>query len=360
MARMGDTLSREQRIRKQAELQSLYNVLANLRGRELTYMEASAAIPELSINRINEIRHRIQKIERELYATEVNDSAELTAHRVYGEAFEAELAGASNRALKLYKKATRYDHQDADAAVRSLRYRIKRERSRREMVPPWSITPPRQLKNSWLVGVVAILICTPLAIFVFTASNTPDSENAVVVEATIFLTPTPTPVAVQLIVPNTATPLPTETPVPTLSPTSALLPTPTATPTETPTPALTPTPTRVLQSPPKIIGPRDGLVWNDGAIVFEFEPLDLDYDELYCVTTLRGFDSTNTENWSYPATGSSTPSIAIQANVFRIAKAQGIRCLVWSAGVGKGSCENIVSEVAAERVIGLPRPCDFD
>lgn len=100
-------------------------------------------------------------------------------------------------------------------------------------------------------------------------------------------------------------------------------------------------------------------MWNDGAIVFEFEDLNLADDELYCLNTLRGYDITNTENWSYPPAGNSEPYIPIQAHVFRIAKAQDIRCIVWSAAIGQGSCENIISENTVERVIGLPRPCDF-
>jgi hypothetical protein len=110
---------------------------------------------------------------------------------------------------------------------------------------------------------------------------------------------------------------------------------------------------------PKLIGPRDGLVWNDGAIVFEFEPLDLADDELYCLNTLRGYDATNTENWSYPPTGNDQPFIPVQAHVFRVARSQDIRCIIWSAAIGKNTCENIISANTAKRVIGLPRPCDI-
>jgi hypothetical protein len=124
-------------------------------------------------------------------------------------------------------------------------------------------------------------------------------------------------------------------------------------PTDTPTPAPT------LRPALRIVGPTNNLVWLDGAVVFEFGTVDLAFDELYCLTTLRGFDQTNTENWSFPPTGSKEPAIAIEANVFRVAKAQDMRCIVWSAGIGKGSCENIISHSTEERVIGLPQPCKF-
>jgi hypothetical protein len=87
--------------------------------------------------------------------------------------------------------------------------------------------------------------------------------------------------------------------------------------------------------------------------------MDLAYDELYCLNTLRGYDQTLTENWSFPPTGSKKRSIVIEANVFRVAKAQEIECIVWSAAIGKETCENIISQSTEERVIGLPRPCDF-
>jgi hypothetical protein len=108
-----------------------------------------------------------------------------------------------------------------------------------------------------------------------------------------------------------------------------------------------------------VLEPKNGLVWLDGTIVFEFAQMDLAYGELYCLNTLRGFDKTLTENWSFPATGSKKPSIPIEANVFRVAKVQGMQCIIWSAAIGKESCDNIISQSSEERVIGLPRPCDF-
>jgi hypothetical protein len=114
-----------------------------------------------------------------------------------------------------------------------------------------------------------------------------------------------------------------------------------------------------LQPPPRIVGPRDGLVWLDGAIVFEFEPLNLAFDELYCLNTLRGYDSTATENWSYAPVGSKRPSIVVDSNVFKVAKVQGMQCVKWSVSIGKGSCDNPITRSSVGRVIGLPRPCDF-
>jgi hypothetical protein len=113
----------------------------------------------------------------------------------------------------------------------------------------------------------------------------------------------------------------------------------------------------LLRSAPVIIGPDNGLVWKDGTIVFEFENLNLAEGELYCLDTLRGYNQTLTENWSYPGVGSKIPRIPIEANVFRVAAAQNIHCIIWSAYIGQDTCENIISERSEEYVIGLPRPC---
>ncbi|MCB0171686.1 MAG: hypothetical protein KDI62_10265 [Anaerolineae bacterium] len=362
MSHTGDSLSREQRIRKQAELQALYNALSNLRDRELSYIEASAAIPELSINQTNQIRHRIVAIEGELLAASgEEDTSDTFAHRFYREGFEAELAGDGDKAIKLYKKADRYDHQDAEMAIRSLRYRIKRERNIPRDLQAWLPPPAHNLRNRLIVGVAAVLICTPLAIFIFYRGSSPQT-SPIAGELTATLTLTPTPVAVQLIVPDTPTPLPTFTSTPLPLPSVPPLPTPTAlsTTVDTATPTPPPTPTVVFMPAPKIIGPRDGLVWLDGAVVFEFEPVDLQPDDLYCLNTLRGLDNTYTENWSYPPTGNEKPIIAIQANVLRVAQVQGMQCIIWSAAIGRGNCDNIISDSTSERVIGLPRVCDLN
>jgi hypothetical protein len=69
--------------------------------------------------------------------------------------------------------------------------------------------------------------------------------------------------------------------------------------------------------------------------------------------------ATNTENWSYQPTGAKEPIIAIEANVFRVAAAQDIQCIIWSAAIGRDSCDTIVSRSTEMRSIGMPRPCKF-
>ena len=69
-----DITSREQRIRKEAELQSLYAALASFRGREASYIQDSAAIPDVLVNQINETRRDIERVETEIFAlTEQTD-----------------------------------------------------------------------------------------------------------------------------------------------------------------------------------------------------------------------------------------------------------------------------------------------
>ena len=109
-----------------------------------------------------------------------------------------------------------------------------------------------------------------------------------------------------------------------------------------------------------MIEPKDGLVWGDGYIVFEFEDLDLPENEQYCLNRMKGYDITNTENWSHEPRGNKRPIVVIEPNVLRVAKAQGIRCILWSAALGSPTCENIISEPTELRVIGLPGPCNFN
>ncbi len=350
-----DLYSREQRLRKQAELQSLYSNLANLReGAEASYIKAGAAIPERLINQINELRHEIESVESELLALN-DESIQSSTHQFYRDAFAAELANDSDQALKLYKKASRHAHPDAGAAARSLRYRLKISKSKSTAGKIWTATSGNQFGNRLLIALATFLILLLIAIIAINGFRSSQPQQAVAVEPTATVTSTP-PVVV-LIIPDTATPTPTG--IPTSTPVPIPTNTPRPTPTETVSPTLSPTPTPILRGAPKIIDPKDGLVWVDGAIVFEFEKLDLAYDELYCLNTLRGYDKTNTENWSFPPTGSKEPRIPIEAHVFRIAKIEGMRCIVWSAAIGKGNCQNPISESTEERIIGLPRPCEF-
>jgi hypothetical protein len=358
-----EKLSREQRIRKQAELQSLYSTLSNLRGRELSYMEASARIPRLVHTQIDGVRQKMVSLEEELAGTTDEDPAEAKGRRFYAEAFEAERAGELEKALGIYKKASRYSHSDAAQAIRSVRYQIKRGKTKTAEI--WLPTGPKQHGNRLLWLFVLALLAIILVIFWLNWPATLRPQTTLVV---VDITPnrdTPT-VVVQLIIPDTPTPFPTATATLTSVPTPLPTPTPTDVQTQpaaivppeaTDTPVPTPVPT--LKPAPKLIGPRDGLVWLDGAVVFEFEAQNLDFDELYCLTSMRGYDYNNAENWSYPPVGNKSPSIVLEANIFRIAKIQGMQCVLWSAGIGKGSCENIVSQTTVPRVIGLPRPCDF-
>lgn len=354
-----ERLTREQRLRLQAELQSLYGTLANLREREYSYMNATATVPTLFRNQLNDVRRQIAEVERQLFQEEEPTTTEARGRRYYAEGFAAELAGDLDTALKFYRRAARFSHADGNQAARSVRYHQKVDRI--QSTPAWVPgVSPGKTRNRVLLVLAVLVILLAVAVFVTIGLNT-GSPQTVAAEVTVTATVAQT--VVQLVIPNTPTPLPTSTPTPqppppTNTPEPAATPTPTQPP-ATPAPAPTRTPAPTLRPAPKIVGPRDGLVWLDGAVVFEFEPLDLAYDELYCLNTLRGYDYTETENWSYSPVGSKQPSIVVDANVFKVAKVQGMQCIKWSASIGKGSCENAISRSTVERVIGLPRPCDF-
>ena len=338
-----DVYTREQRLRKQAELPSLYTNLASLRTRgEASYIEASAAIPERLFNQINELRQAIVRVEREL-VTLGDESVATRGHEFYREAFDAELAGDLSKAMDLYKSAARYGHPDANAALRSLRYTARKTGGG---------LPGGWLGNGFWPGLVVLSVVAIMAVMVLSNRFTAPPSTVGAIEPTA----TATSSVVIVIIPDTATPTPTQTPtfIPTPKPSNTPLPTPTEIP-STATPTAIPT----LRSAPKIIGPKDDLVWKDGTVVFEFEDFRLAYNELYCLNTMRGYDKTNTENWSYPPIGNKKPFIAIEANVFRVAQQQGIRCIVWSAAIGVDSCTNIISENTIERGIGLPQGCEF-
>ena len=350
-----DISSREQRLRKEAELQSLYVVLANYREREASYIEASAAIPELLINQINETRHNIANVEDEL-ASLADKASESKGVQLYRHGFEAELAGDYPRAIKSYRSAGRYGHPDASPALRSVRYL---ERTAKTKVATGASSPASfsRSKNLFVIGLVAVLIIILVVALVANPTSPNERQGAIAVDATTHTaTPSSTP-ASELIIPATATPFPSATPTATpVAPSPAALPPAPTGSTETPIP--TPTPT--LRAAPRIIEPKNGLVWGDGAIVFEFVDVKLADNELYCLNRMKGYDITNTENWSHEPRGNNLPSIAIEPNVFRVAKAQGMRCIRWSAALGRTTCDNIISENTEERVIALPGPCDFD
>ncbi|GEM_PF-1458671 len=345
--------SREHKLRKEAELQSLHLDLASLRKQESTYIVAFAAVPDLLVNQIIEIRREIRHVEDELLALHV-ESIQIPAREFYWQAFEAELANDLERAVKLYKNASRHPYPDAESAVQSVRHFIRTTKDKPALI--WLPARVQESRRPWLVGLVILLALCFVIVFIFSSQIFSPPTESVVVESTVTLTLTLTP-SIILIVPNTPTSFPTNTP--TVTPTRK----PTSTPTKTPRPTITPTesPTSAptLRPAPRIIGPKDGLVWEDGAIIFQFSDLQFKNDELYCLNNLRGFDDTNTENWSYPPVGNENSSIPIEANVFRVAKTQGIKCIVWSASIGKSSCDNIISKNTEARVIGMPRPCDL-
>ncbi len=361
-----ETLSREQRLRKEAQLQTLYINLANLRDREASYISTSANIPDALLGQINEAQQNIQMLETEL-AEPGDNSTEARGRQFYREAVEAETTGDLNKAGKLYKSAARYAHQDGNAGARSVRYKIRAEKLRAAATEQdWLATPKGRSKQRILLGFVVILILILVVIFAFSNGSSIKFQQAVAASPTLLVSPT-LPV-VQLIIPNTPTPLPIPTATPSPPPPSAtatdtlqvVVTSPTQPPdiVDTPSPTPTRTPVPPLKPAPVIIGPKDGLVWKDGAVVFEFQETDLAYDELYCVNTLRGFDAAGAENWSNAPVGSKNRTIAIEANVFHVAKSLGMKCVTWSAGIGKGTCDNLVSYTTVERVIGLPRPCE--
>jgi hypothetical protein len=351
-------LSREQRLRKQAELRSLNINLNNLREREASYIKASAVVPDLLIHQINDVRQQVATVEDELQGVEASESP---GQEYYRQALEAELAGELAASLKLYRRAMRQGHPDAAAAIRSINYSQKMARNRAESARTRLLLPVHYPSRSLFIALILFMTVGLILVLAFIRRSQPAQSQEVEVAELPTIIETPTPPTIKLIIPPTPTLLPTSTPTSTPPPTDT--PTSTSTPRQSIFPTATslpePTSTPPLRAAPRMVGPRNGLVWNDGAIVFEFEPLDLAEDELYCLDTLRGFDATNTENWSYKPEGSKFPAIAVEANVFRVARDQGMRCIVWAAAIGKKSCETIISEFTPKRVIGLPQPCNF-
>jgi cell division septation protein DedD len=343
---MTDEYSREQRLRKQAEIQSLYTNLTSLREREASYIQFSTVIPGQVKNQIAETRQKIGTTETEIVALG-DPSFDTPAHQFYRDGMEAETVGNIDEALRLYKNAARYNHPDANAAVRSLRYRMKTQSLKAGGSAAVAGLSPKILFWLGAAGIIIILMAT----FVWSQSFT----KSPLVAATEF-TDTPTPTEI-VIIPNTATSTATHTPTSTVTPT----PTNTLEPTATEIPVTnTPTPAPTLKPAPKIVGPKNGLVWKDGAVVFEFENANLFFNELYCLNSMKGYDKNNTENWSHPAIGRKQPSIPVEASVFQIARTQGIECIIWTAAIGVDSCDNIISEKTPVRVIGLPRVCKID
>ena len=359
------TNTREQRLRKQAELQSLSRDLATLRKQEGEYISTQAVVPAQLMQQIGKIRQQTKRVEDELLLLE-EESIDIPAYQFYRKAFAAELDKAYDEALKLYKNAARHSHGDAQAASRSLRYRLKTAKPK---TTAWSSISSERPRTRFPWGVIVALLIF-VALFSFALSyGVPQFTNEAVVGGTLSLstrtaTATDIPLPPVIIVPSTATLTPTGTRFASVSTDATPVTEATNTlaaeiqpPTAIPLVTATPTPLVVLESAPLVIGPKNGLVWGDGSIVFEFEDMGIREDELYCLDTLRGYDKTLTENWSHPPIGKKQRSIPIEANVFRIAKTQGIQCIAWSAYIGRGTCENVVSQHTDTYIIGLPRAC---
>lgn len=347
--------TREQQLRKQAELQTSFASLANLRTHEASYIENSIEIPEVLLRQIDKTRQEIHEVIESLIDLK-DETTQPPGYSFYQMAFAEELAGNLAKAAKLYRSAARHKHPDAGAAIQSVRYRL-RISNNSSLIAVWSWSP----RNLLLISLTMILLVLGLLVVLMVAGRPPKQEPfAIKIEATAR----PTLPLVVVIVPNTATPTPTATSTPTLLPSHTPTPVPTITPSSQPVEIIPApgfsTPTLSLRTAPKIIDPPNGLVWKDGAVVFEFENLNLAHDELYCLATLKGYDESLAERWSFPPTGGVKPAIPVKAKVFHIAKTQGIRCIVWSAYIGRGTCESIISHRTEERIIGLPQPCPYE
>ncbi len=373
-----DTHTRQQLLRKQAELRSLYANLGRLRNRETSFIDSAAVIPALFQNQILKVRLDIKAVEDDLL--DLDESRVTTpARELYWEAFTAEELEDWDKALKLYRQAARQGHPDANDAIRNIRYRIKVARTPAPVTVMGLNNAIGSTRVRLIVGIIAAILLVFIMITLLNLRNRWPRLTMAAITPTATATPliilvvTPTPTAVLTSVNHP--PSPTMTPSPTvLTPVSyPPSPEPTATkirPTNTPTlksiiiSTDTPIPssTPIRQAAPQIIDPQNGHVWHSGAgaIIFEFEPLDLAPDEVYCLDTLRGFDHTLTESWSFEAISSEDPSIVIEGSVFEIAQSQGIQCILWSAAIGQESCETLKSEKTEVRVIGLPNPCKFE
>ena len=99
--------AREQRLRKQAELQSLQSQLLNLRSQqEESYISSQATIPPQLTQQIDKVRQQLESVEDELISLG-DETLASTGRQLYREAFKSELAEDHDKALKLYKQAAR-------------------------------------------------------------------------------------------------------------------------------------------------------------------------------------------------------------------------------------------------------------
>ncbi|MEW5959944.1 MAG: hypothetical protein AB1801_19665, partial [Chloroflexota bacterium] len=183
-----DIHSREQRLRKRAELQSLYGNLASLREREASYIAASAAIPELLLNQITEQRQQIEQLENELLALN-DETIQKPARQFYRDAFEAEQANDLEKAQRLYKNVARSAHPDAEAALRSVRYRLRISKTKSATTGQlWTLASPAESRNWLWLGLAVLLILVVIAIAVAAVFST-RSQNNVAAESISTATP---------------------------------------------------------------------------------------------------------------------------------------------------------------------------
>lgn len=328
------------RLRVQAELQSLYTQLSNLREREADYFPMVSGMPAWLSSKINETRQTIFRLEEELQTLDPRIT-ETAAKRFYREAYAAEIVEDWKKAEQLYHQAERHHHPDAEFARRSIWYQQNAGK-----------TAPNPFVIGWAIALALLLGAFFLAYLNNTRTN-PAGMTLVTVTATALPLAPIVPTATPTMLP-TYTPRPADTPAPVVVNVSAE-------PTSAPTPTLMPSPTPLpLRPAPKMIGPQNNLVWQGGAIVFYFEDLALASNELYCLDTLRGYDKTLTENWSKAPVGSKDPTIPVEANVFEIAKTKGMRCVTWSAYIGQETCDTPLSQKTEVQIIGLPDPCRFN
>ena len=204
--------AREQRLRKQAELQSLQRQLVNLRSaqQEESYISSQAVIPPQLTQQIDKARQQIEAVEDELI-TLGDKTVDSRGRQFYREAFKAELGEDNDKALKLYKQASRNSYADASAALRSLRYRLKVSKPK---TAAWASIAADRPKTRFPWAVIVTLLIFVLIFTLVLNNYLPQFDNsAVVSEVTVFLTTTAThtPLPPTIIVPATATRTPTGT-----------------------------------------------------------------------------------------------------------------------------------------------------
>jgi hypothetical protein len=211
--------AREQRLRKQAELQSLKTNLVNLREQEESYVNAQAVIPVRLTEQITKIRQEIEAVEDEL-VTLGDETIESPAQRFYREAFAAELAQEFDKALKLYKNAARQGHVEANTAIRSLRYLLRTSKNKdASLTMAWASIARTRPKTRFPLAVIIFLIIFILILTLFLSNylSPPTTEEVIAIASTVTATLSAGPAT--FVLPATPTTIPTPIPA-TSTPTS--------------------------------------------------------------------------------------------------------------------------------------------